>query len=180
MAKRTKKNKDSEVETVGVRINKPSPTTTNSYRVRQSDIQGAIYRPNEQKEILSNRASVIGEATVFTMAGKEDDTDENNNPVLWDLEYEDSNEVVLAEDRNEAYAKVVESDTGRAYFIKRGNNGHFYNPIGLYSEGNSDKKRLGLNEWKFERVNRKVFDFYLSFLRSKNKAWLVNAEREAT
>ena len=94
------------------------------------------------------------------------------------MEYDDSDEVTVAEDRDEAYAKIVDSDTGRAYFIKRGPGGHFFNPLGLFTEGNAGKRRLGENVWKYARVNRKVFDLYLHFLRTKNQAWLNNAERE--
>lgn len=66
------------------------------------------------------------------------------------------------------------------YYIKIGANGKIYNPIGMFSEGNHNKflAKLGKNEWKFTKVNQKVFEMYLNFLKTKNVAWLNNAQRE--
>ncbi len=187
MAKRRKKNNQKRVEVVedtpvrieGKRISKPNLTTRNPYRVRQEDMEEAIFRPKMQEGVLSHRASVIGDAIVYTAFGKNDDEDEEGNPLLWDFEYKDDEGGVLpAEDRDEAYAKVVQSDTGESYFIKKGPGG-FFNPTGMFSEGNANKKRLGMQQWQYFRVNKKVFTYYLTFLRTKNVAWLKNAEREA-
>ena len=40
--------------------------------------------------------------------------------------------------------------------------------------------KIGKNEYNFSKVNQRVFDMYLNFLRTKNIAWLNNAERELT
>jgi hypothetical protein len=52
--------------------------------------------------------------------------------------------------------------------------------LGLFSEGSSNKvlAKIGKNEFNFKKVNSKVFDLYLSFLRTKNIAWINNANRE--
>jgi len=38
--------------------------------------------------------------------------------------------------------------------------------------------KTGKKAWDFKQVNAKVFEMYLTFLRTKNRAWLTNAERE--
>ena len=44
----------------------------------------------------------------------------------------------------------------------------------MFSEGQHSKvlSKIGKNEFNFTRVNSKVFNLYLSFLRTKNLAWL--------
>lgn len=79
-----------------------------------------------------------------------------------------------------AFAKKITTHNKSRYFIKVGVHGKIYNPIGLYSEGTSNKflARAGKKAWDFKEVNSKVFDMYINFLRTKNIAWLTNAQRE--
>jgi uncharacterized protein YigE (DUF2233 family) len=74
----------------------------------------------------------------------------------------------------------IDSENKNQYYIKIGIYGKIYNPIGLYSEGKAKKflSKIGKNEYNFDRVNEKVFNMYLNFLKTKNLAWLNNAERE--
>lgn len=104
--------------------------------------------------------------TYYTILGSQSKMDENNNPVT------DSLKTALA------YTKEVNSD--KQYYVKVGTYGKIFNPIGLYSEGRQNKflSKIGKDEYSFTRVNQKVFDMYLNFLRTKNTAWLNNAERE--
>lgn len=83
-------------------------------------------------------------------------------------------------DKPDVCAKKVISNNSTKFFIKTGTYGKIYDPIGLYSEGTSNKflARAGKKAWDFKQVNAKVFDMYVSFLRTKNKAWLTNSERE--
>lgn len=103
----------------------------------------------------------------FTLVGQHEYMDSDNNPRL------------NTETPN-ACAKKVSTDQSIKYFIKTGLYGKIYDPIGLYSEGTGAKflARAGKKAWEFKQVNSKVFDMYLTFLRTKNKAWLTNAERE--
>jgi hypothetical protein len=50
----------------------------------------------------------------------------------------------------------------------------------MYSEGNESRflAKIGKNEWSFKSVNKDIFDKYVNFLRTKNIAWLNNAERD--
>ena len=101
----------------------------------------------------------------YTSMGNEDSRDSEDNPVCVDPE------VALAK---KVYRKQL------TYYIRIGNDGKIYNPHGLFSEGSHNKflKRLGKPQWKFTKVGHKVFSMYLNFLKTKNVAWLNNAQRE--
>jgi hypothetical protein len=149
---------------------KPSRT-----RIRSSDLMTSMYSPKDQRVRSADEAETG--TVVYTVNGKEDDKDPDGKPVLLDLEYEDGSKL-LAERRDEAYAKVVVSDDRNRYYVKQGPNGKLFNPVGLYQEGNVNRKRAGESQWKYREVNKKVFDLYTQFLKTKNVAWLTNAERE--
>lgn len=84
----------------------------------------------------------------------------------------------------ECYAKRLticgEGGTRYKHYVKFGIRGFMYNPWGIYSEGTSRKevKHSGKKAWTFSQVSNKSFTYYLTFLRTKNTAWLNNAERE--
>jgi hypothetical protein len=103
----------------------------------------------------------------YTLIGHHEYIDEQNNPRV-------------NKDKPNVCAKKIVSDQSTKFFIKTGIYGKIYDPIGLYSEGTAAKflARAGKKAWEFKQVNSKVFEMYLSFLRTKNKAWLTNAERE--
>ena len=50
----------------------------------------------------------------------------------------------------------------------------------MFDEGQHNKilAKVGKNQFNFKRVNKKVFDLYTTFLRTRNLAWLNNANRE--
>lgn len=105
----------------------------------------------------------------YTMIGSEDYIDKYNNPRIKD----DSNSNILAK-------KIVRVDNTIKYMVKLNNNGKIYNPISIYGE---EKQSTFLDSIcktsdKFIEVNIKVFESYIQFLKTKNKAWLQNAERE--
>ena len=103
----------------------------------------------------------------YTLYGKHNQLDEYGQPVC------DSTSPDLL-------AKTTLAGDKKTYWVKVGDHGRVYNPIGMYSEGKHNKfaSRSGKNEFEFRKVNKKVFDFYVNFLRTKNLAWLHNAERE--
>ena len=80
---------------------------------------------------------------------------------------------------NEQETTFAKSENGK-YFIKVGLDNRAYNPIGMFSEGQYSKllPKIGKKEFNFKRVNERVFSLYLSFLRTKNLAWLNNTNRE--
>jgi hypothetical protein len=103
----------------------------------------------------------------YTIVGKHDELDDNKNPLV-------------TKDPDSALAKCVVINSKTKYYVKVGAYGKIYNPIGLYSEGTANKfvAKTGRPAWQYKEVNSKIFDMYLSFLRTKNIAWLNNAERE--
>jgi hypothetical protein len=115
------------------------------------------------------KAEPVQDRHYFTVLGKHDFFDESKNP--------------RTNDEKKAYAYYKNNEEGDTqYYIKVGLYGKVFNPIGLYSEGRANKflSKVGKNEFTFTRVNQKVFDMYVNFLRTKNIAWLNNAERELT
>ena len=103
----------------------------------------------------------------YTIVGKQTSFDTENNPIV---DY----------DGLDVLAKKVSLDNRSRFYIKIGPFGKIYNPIGIFSEGRGNKylKQAGKEEWPFEEVNNRVFNLYLSFLRTKNQAHLNMAERE--
>lgn len=103
----------------------------------------------------------------YTIIGKHKFLDTNKNPRL-------------ETETDDVFAKKVVGEHSAKYFIKTGTYGKIYNPIGLFSEGTSNKfiAKVGKKAWQFKEVNSKVFDMYVNFLKTKNTAWLTNAERE--
>lgn len=89
-------------------------------------------------------------------------------------------------DNPDCYAKRIayngEKGVVEKYFVKFGIDGFMFDPWGPFSEGSQSKfARLhGRPTWNFREVNKKVFEYYITFLQTRNKAWKVNAEREVT
>lgn len=105
----------------------------------------------------------------YTVLGSHDYLDEAKNPRL------------SSSTSGDVLAKFTDYSNGRIkYFIKLGMHGKIYDPIGMYSEGTSNKfiSKIGKKAWEFKEVSPKVFELYVNFLRTKNIAWLRNAERE--
>ena len=101
--------------------------------------------------------------------------------VIGSQEYFDENDRPRIDDEEKALAKSVCIDNrSPRYYIKVGTYGKIYNPIGLYSEGHSEKflAKIGRKQFEYKEVNKKIFDMYINFLTTKNLAWLNNAERE--
>lgn len=106
--------------------------------------------------------------TYYVMFGDHDALDNNNNPITQNQK------------KSVAYSRKEMNSSEEQYYLKVGMYGKIFNPIGLFSEGRKDKflSKIGKNEFNYTKVNKKVFDMYLNFLRTKNIAWLNNAERE--
>ncbi len=86
----------------------------------------------------------------------------------------------VEEDSPDAYAKQVRVNNKIRYYVKQDTYGRLYDPNGMYSENRQQKqlRHAGRPNWVFRDVEKKVYDYYLKFLETKNGAWLSNAERE--
>jgi hypothetical protein len=130
-------------------------------------MENYIFSPRKStSDELSNT-----EPLYFTLYGQHDFIDDDGNPRA-----NIDNKSILAK------TSISENNNQSYYFLKVGAHGRIFNPMGLYSEGKQLKfmSKIGKNEFEFKKVNKKVFDLYLNFLRTKNIAWLNNAEREMT
>jgi hypothetical protein len=111
----------------------------------------------------------INDTEAFTVSGKEDYIDKDNNPRCEDP----SSDKVFAK-------KILRDDGSVRYTIKLDNRGKLYNPISIYGETkiSSFLDRVCRSQNKYRDVNLKTFEMYIRFLKTKNIAWFNNAERE--
>ena len=110
---------------------------------------------------------------VYTLTGKEEYLENDHYPCI-KLDSE------TAQESPDAFAMKITIGQRTKYYAKRGKHGRLYNPIGMFSEGMASRKlgHAGRFEWRFTEVSEKVFAFYRDFLKTKNIAYLHNAERE--
>lgn len=139
--------------------------------VRQKDRLDAIYFIDKKKaaESAKKKAKIekLSNEIYYTIKGKEDTISDEGFPLLEN----GLSEWVLAKE-------VVNEKT--SYYIKCDDRGQLYNPYGMYAESHltTRSRKTGKPNYKFTNVKKRVFDLYLNFLKTKNKAWLSNAERE--
>jgi len=110
----------------------------------------------------------------YTIIGKHSYLDASDNPVVMDTQD------CLAEDNPLSFAKSIEVDGDVRYFIKVGNNHRLINPIGISDENtqNNFDNKSGKSQWRYRLVDPRAFSLYQAFLRTKNIAFHMNAERE--
>lgn len=103
------------------------------------------------------------EQKYYTLLGNQDYVDSENFPRL-------------VENGDKVFAKNI----GTKYYVLQSPYGKLYNPLGMNTEYKTDKflAKIGRNEYSFKQVNQRIFNFYVNFLRSRNVAWINNAERE--
>lgn len=100
----------------------------------------------------------------------------------YDFIDQDNNPRISSESDNRVLAKIkYKSNNKEKYLIKIDNNKKLYNPMSPLSENRENQL---LNQYMessntFMEVSKKVFDYYLTFLRTSNPSWIHNAEREA-
>ncbi len=111
---------------------------------------------------------------VYTFSNNYDYEDDDGFPLL---DTDESQDIFKLPD---AYAIKITRGAKTTYYVKRGKYGKLFNPIGMYSEGTEHRqmRHAGKPEWEFKSTNSKVFNYYINFLKTKNAAWLNNAERE--
>ena len=138
---------------------------------------GDIY---QNKEVTEQKETTIKnkELQVFTITGKQHEYNEGGFPILYDV---DSGAAIdLAEDSNLAYAKKYTNGTKVECFVKSGDGGQLYNPIGMFEGAGKTTggSRMGKKKYTWIKVNPKCFAFYIEFLKTKNGRHLINAQRE--
>lgn len=115
-----------------------------------------IWQPDLEKEMESIETPTV---IAYTIPDKSDGEVNGNH-------------IILDETSDFAYAKR----NGREFFVKS-NGGQLSDPFGLYDR--DIYRRVGDHAtWRWRRTSPKVFEFYLAYLRTKNKVYFRNAERE--
>lgn len=136
----------------------------------EQSMKNFIFNPTSMfSNKTTHKEHNLGNEEFFTISGEEDFIDSSGSPRL---------EKDLAE---KVYAKkIIRKDNSYKYLIKLSNNSKLFNPLSIYGieQDKSFLNRVCRSNKKFKEVNQKAFEWYLKFLRTKNIAWLNNAERE--
>lgn len=122
----------------------------------------------EDKFVINKTKTPIvkeDKTVLYCIFGEQDELDENGLPIT-------SNEET-------ALAKSVRRNNNEKYYIKVGTAGKLANPANYLEKSRHSRSshNTGVNQFKFIEVRPDVFDLYLSFLKTKNAARLVQAER---
>jgi hypothetical protein len=123
---------------------------------------------NPASRFNSKQIDSENESEFYTIVGLEEFLDDNNTPRL-------------SSESESAFAKkTIRKDGSIKYTLKLSTNGKLYNPVSMYGKEQETTflNRVCRSNNKFVEVNQKVFDWYVQFLKTKNTAWLNNAERE--
>jgi hypothetical protein len=131
--------------------------------MRESNIENCIFNPIQN--VKNNDEEP--ENVYITLFGEQNFIDEKGFPRT-------------TESSKNVYAKKTFSNGNANFFVKASRYGKLYNPMGMYTEGNANRisRMTGSNEFVFKKVNLRIFELYTSFLKTRNIAWLNNAERE--
>lgn len=133
-------------------------------KTRTQIMDNFIYQPKPEKNTdhLNNNA-------YYCMVQTGDFIDEESQPRC---EKED--------DKRVCAKKIVRADGTIKYLVKLSEDRKLYNPVSIYD--NKDSKNflasISRNQNIFKEVNYRSFNMYLRFLKTKNMAYLNNAERE--
>lgn len=155
--------------------------SVNTTRISAKELQEAIFVPRKEEQEVQQESK--REVIVFTIAGQHDEfTDEtgtpdtNGYPSLWDIEYDDG-DTSKAEDEENAYAKTAYNQGRRRFYIKENRSRRLMNPISSISN-ETKNKRYDKTKFTYREVGHLAFMLYLKFLKTKNNAYLLQAERE--
>lgn len=99
----------------------------------------------------------------------------------YDFVDNDNNPRISNEDDNRVLAKIKYKLNGHAKFlVKLDNAKRLFNPTSPLSENRKNQllEQYSVDSSNFREVSKKVFDYYITFLRTSNPSWIHNAERE--
>ena len=111
-----------------------------------------------------------GENEYYCIIGSEDFLDNQQNP-------RSSNE-----DAKTLAKKIITETNKHMLYIKLDENKKFINPLSIYATSEKPQYIENMKKFKsqsYKLVGPKAFNYYINFLKTKNTAWLTNAERES-
>lgn len=159
-------------------------TDTFSGRISQKEMRASIFSSKSGEKVNSLGMDLEADSLVltFTILGKEDGrlnlngtSNADGYPALASL-VDDRGNIILAEHRDIAYAKMVITNGSPRYFIKQNTQRKLFNPFGD-SESEEKRRMMGEDIWQYRSVGRQVFHYYLNLLQTKNQTWITRAER---
>ena len=104
----------------------------------------------------------------YTIVGSEEFVDDQGYPKI------------ANESKNTFAKKTTRKNGSMKYSIRLNNSGKLSNPTSVYGQEKDQTflDKVCRSNDRFKEVNQKVFDLYMNFLKTKNIAYLNNAERE--
>lgn len=75
---------------------------------------------------------------------------------------------LVSEDK--AFAKTIQIDDRKTHYIKYGR-GEIFDPYGI------DREKIKRPYYSFKKVNDKIFDHYMSYLKTEKRIFLTRANR---
>ena len=99
----------------------------------------------------------------------------------YDFVDKENNPRIKIEKDSRVLAKIKYKADGKEKFLIRiDNSKKLFNPSLPLSENKRDKllEQYGADSSCFKEVSQRVFDYYVTFLRTANQSWIHNAERE--
>lgn len=90
-----------------------------------------------------------------------------------------SDDLPRASDKKKALAyRVPNLNNKYSYYVKVNNENNLFNPFGTFEQF-KNQTAFDRNKKQFKEVNQKAFELYLSFLKTRNNVFLLQARREA-
>ncbi len=133
--------------------------------ISDTELEESYFVPQKHKLAAEDTPSIV--TAYYTLLGLQDNINDTGQPLLTLVD-----EAGGLSNEGDCYAKMV-NDT---YFIKT-ISGKLFNPMGMYADQKQFQKQAGSYAIKWDRVAKPTFDNYLTFLRTKNEAYFLLAER---
>lgn len=137
---------------------------------RTSTCKNEVVVPPQKKKVLqtiSQSDSTLlpqseTKTTLYTVTSTTAKRDSEGN---WVLPYN----TPLDAEKKAVYAKLEVRGERKLYYVRLDDRNRLYNPFGMYS---------GVAFGRYKSVSRKIFELYTSYLRTKDKWYYTQAERE--
>lgn len=135
---------------------------------------------NMSNNFIFNRTSDAPKELFYALVGQEDFMDDNGDPRINDPF---SEKIAAKCIQNKKPKNFTNTDNHYSFFIKATPNIELYNPILLLSPIENKRQYNFIDgvckdKWTFKEVSKITFDKYIMFLKTKNLAWLKDAQRD--
>lgn len=150
--------------------NSSNNPTLKQHRFSNEDMENGIFHNKPPAKSITD---LKDEIIVYTMSGLEDSRDVDGNPILL------HGGTAYADQRPESYAKKVTSGGKVTYFIKLDDDSQYIDPNPNMKPSNAkNAKHIYVGKDRFKQVAERTFLMYVGYLRTRNKARLIQARRE--